>query len=123
MTLAIAMVLATAVLPYICTAAAKFGGPGYDNADPRAFLSGLTGWRARADAAQRNAFEAFPAFAAAVLAAQYAHAPQGRIDLLACTFVAARVLHAITYVAGIAWLRSVAWAVGFTCVVMLFLSA
>lgn len=123
MTFAIGMVLAAAVLPYLCTAAAKFGGPGYDNVDPRAFLSKLTGWRARADAAQRNGFEAFPVFAAAVLAAQYARAPQSRVDLLAGAFVLVRVVYSVVYVAGVAWLRSVLFGLGFLCVVLLFLSA
>ena len=113
-------ILAAALLPYFCTTAAKFGGRGYDNANPRAFLFSLTGWRARADGAQRNGFEAFPPFAAAVLAAQYAHAPQGRVDLLAAAFVALRVLYSILYVAGVAWLRSIVWALGLLCVVLLF---
>ena len=120
MTFAIWMILAAAVLPYLCTAAAKFGGSGYDNAAPRAFLSHLTGWRARADAAQRNAFEAFPPFAAAVLAAQFAHAPQGRVDTLAAAFVGIRVAYSLAYVAGIPWLRTLLFGLGFLMVVLLF---
>lgn len=120
MTFAVWAILAAALLPYLCTTAAKFGGRGYDNANPRAFLSSLTGWRARADGAQRNGFEAFPPFAAAVLAAQYAHAPQGRVDLLAAAFIVLRVLYSILYIAGVAWLRSIVWALGLLCVVLLF---
>ena len=113
-------ILAAAVLPYFCTTAAKFGGRGYDNARPRASLAALTGWRARADGAQRNGFEAFPPFAAAVLVAQYARAPQGQVDLLAAAFVAIRVLYSLVYVAGVGWLRTVLFGLGFACVVLLF---
>ena len=120
MTFAAWTILAAAVLPYLCTSAAKFGGPGYDNGNPRAFLAGLAGWRARADAAQRNGFEAFPIFAAAVLVAQQAHAPQGRVDGLAAAFIALRVAYSRAYVAGFASGRSIVWALGFACVGLLF---
>lgn len=120
MTFALWTILVAAVLPYLCTAAAKFGGRGYDNAAPRAFLAGLSGWRARANHAQLNHFEAFAPYAAAVLVATWVHAPPGRVDGLAATFVAARLAYTGTYLAGWAALRSVAWAVGFACVVLLF---
>ena len=120
MTFAMSMILVAAVLPYLCTAAAKFGGGGYDNANPRASLAKLTGWRARADAAQRNGFEAFAPFAAAVLVAQFAHAPQGRVDTLAAAFIGLRVLYILAYVAGIAWLRTAMFGLGFLMVVLLF---
>lgn len=123
MTVGTAMVLAAAVLPYLCTAGAKFGGRGYDNADPRGFLSRLTGWRARADGAQRNGFEAFAPFAAAVLLAQQAGAPQGRTDALAVAFVVVRVLYVAVYIAGVAWLRTLMFGLGFLCVILLFVSA
>ena len=120
MTFAAWCILMAALLPYLCASAAKFGGPGYDNAEPRAFLATLSGWRARADAAQRNGFEAFPPFAAGVLVAQLAHAPQGRVDLLALGFIAARVLYSLAYIAGIAWVRTLLFGVGILCVVLLF---
>lgn len=120
MTSATWMILVAAVLPYLCAGAAKYGGKGYDNAAPRASLAQLSGWRARADGAQRNGFEAFPPFAAAVLVAQFAHAPQGWVDLLAAAFIVIRVLYSLVYVSGVAWLRSMLWALGLLMVVLLF---
>ena len=120
MTSATWMILVAAVLAYLCAGAAKYGGKGYDNAAPRASLAQLSGWRARADGAQRNGFEAFPPFAAAVLVAQFAHAPQGRVDLLAAAFIVIRVLYSLVYVSGVAWLRSMLWALGLLMVVLLF---
>ena len=123
MSVAIWMVGAAAVLPYVCAGAAKFGGPGYDNAAPRQFLAGLSGWRARADWAQRNHFEAFPPFAAGVLAAIVMHARPGLVDGLAAGFVVARVLYTVAYIADWATVRSVVWAAGVACVVGLFCAA
>lgn len=120
MTFALWTLLATGVLPYLCAGLAKFGGRGYDNASPRSSLDQLTGWRRRADWAQRNHFEAFPLFAAAVLAAHWTHAPQGRVDLLAGCFLAARVAYTVAYIADWPTLRSVVWAAGFVCVILLF---
>jgi uncharacterized MAPEG superfamily protein len=69
-------VLLAALLPYACAYLAKSGGfgkprsqGGYDNQDPRAWLARQTDWRARANAAQANTFEALPFFFAAVLIA------------------------------------------------------
>lgn len=72
MTIAFWCVLIAIFLPYVCTSIAKFGGEGYGgraNADPRAFLGSLEGFRRRANNAQLNAFEVTPAFAAAVIIA------------------------------------------------------
>ena len=77
MTLAFWCVLVTALMPYAFTGMAKFGKPDpdapktprYDNHAPRAYLEQQTGRKLRAHWAQLNAFEAFPAFAAAVIIA------------------------------------------------------
>jgi uncharacterized MAPEG superfamily protein len=113
-------ILAAAVLPYLCAAAAKYGGAGYDNARPRSSLEGLTGWRQRADWAQRNHFEAFAPFAAGVLTAHIAHAPQHLIDLLAGGFLLARVAYTAAYVGDAPTLRSLLFGIGFACVIGLF---
>lgn len=85
---------------------------GYDNADPRGWEAKLGGWRARANAAQNNGFEALPLFIAGVLFAQMAGADQGRIDALALVFIAARIAYTWAYLADKATLRSLIWAVG-----------
>src|SRR3954470_3997598 len=99
MTLALWAILAAAVLPYLCAATAKYGGSGYDNARPRASLETLSGWRQRADWAQRNHFEAFAPFAAGVLTAQLVHAPQPLVDWLAAGFILARLAYTAAYLA------------------------
>ncbi len=120
MTFALWTILAAAILPFLCTGAAKYGGPGYDNANPRPSLEKLRGWRARADWAHRNHLEAFPPFAAAVLTAQFVQAPQSWVDTLAGAFIAIRLAYTACYIANLATLRSVLFALGFACVVGLF---
>ncbi|MEW5316432.1 MAG: hypothetical protein WDW38_007806 [Sanguina aurantia] len=68
-------------------------------------------------------FEAFPAFAAAVLVAQFAHANQHSIDALAIAWVVLRLLYGVVYIADLARLRSVVWFAALACVVGLFISA
>jgi uncharacterized MAPEG superfamily protein len=122
MTLAFWCVLIAGLLPYVATLTAKIGASQYDNANPREWLSSQSGYRRRANAAQQNAFEAFPLFAAAVIVAQLTGAPQGRVDLLAMAFVAARVLHLAFYLADRATLRSLSWLVGFGCAIAIFVA-
>lgn len=118
-------VLAAALLPYVWTVVAKLsGGERFDNNDPRAWLARQKNPRtARANAAQMNAFEAFPAFAAAVILAQLADVDHSRIGLLALIFVLARGFHGIFYVADQANLRTAAWFTGLICVVVLLVQA
>ncbi|KIQ97328.1 putative membrane protein [Lysobacter sp. A03] len=70
-----------------------------------------------------NAFEAFPAFAAAVILAQLAGVEHPRIALLALIFVVARILHGIFYVTDKASLRTGTWFIGLVCVVALLVQA
>lgn len=122
MTIAFWCVLAAAILPLLFTAVAKFseGGKGFTNRKPRLFQQALEGYRARAHWAHLNSLEAFPPFAAGVLVAQFVHAPQGRIDLLAIAFIVLRLVYGVLYIADKALLRSTVWALGFACVVGLF---
>ena len=113
------MVLVAALLPYTTVGIAK-AQKGYDNAKPRVYLSNLEGWRARAEWAHRNHFEAFPAFAAAVFVAQLKPTPQHTIDLLAGLFIVARLIYTALYIAGFASLRSLVWFAGVACVIALF---
>ena len=123
MTTALWCVLIASLLPYAATLTAKIGGTKFDNANPRDWLGDQSGFRRRANAAQHNAFEAFPLFAAAVIIAQMLGAPQARVDLLAMVFVAARVAHLGFYLADLATLRSLAWFVGIGSAVAIFLAA
>ncbi len=93
-TLAHWCVLVAALLPIVCAGIAKWGTfrtprsqGGYDNVDPRAWLARQTDWRARANAAQANSFEALPFFIGAVVIAHQLGAPQGVLDILASDYV------------------------------------
>jgi uncharacterized MAPEG superfamily protein len=116
------MILVAALLPYGTVAIAKASGD-VDNRAPRLSEERLTGRAQRADWAHRNHFEAFAPFAAAVIVAQLAHAPQSRIDALAVAFVIARVGYTWAYLDDRASLRSLLWALGFACVIALFVLA
>ena len=79
--------------------------------DPRGWLARQTGWKARANAAQANSFEALPFFIGAVIIAHQLGAPQTRLDILAVLFITLRILYVIMYVAGLPTIRSALWAV------------
>ena len=128
-TLAYWCVLVAALLPIVCAGIAKagmFGKPrrqgGFDNENPRAWLAKQTDWRARANAAQANSFEALPFFIGAVVIAHQLGASQGRLDILAFMFVVLRVLYIMMYVAGMANIRSIVWVLAMAAnVAILFL--
>jgi uncharacterized MAPEG superfamily protein len=117
LTVAYWTVLVAALLPLVCTAIAKWGtfstprrDGGYDNHDPRAWLARQSGWRARANAAQANSFEALPFYIGAVIIAHQHGAFQMRLDLLAFLYVVLRLLYILFYLADMATPRSAAWA-------------
>lgn len=112
MTVALWCLFVAAILPIVCTGIAKWGFPRFDNHRPRDWLAKQDGWRARANAAQANSWEALAVFAAGVLTAHVADAPQGRVDTLALAFIACRVAYIGFYVTDLATLRSLVWLVG-----------
>ncbi len=119
MTIAFWCILAAALLPYVSIGIAKYQR-GYNNRSPREWEARLEGWRKRATHAHQNHFEAFAPFAAAVIVAHLARAPQGTIDLLAIAFVAVRVAYTAAYLADKPALRSLIWLAGLACVIGLF---
>ena len=124
MSIAYWCVLIAASLPYVWVSIAKANGTRYDNRDPRGWLTRQENPRShRANAAQLNAFEAFPAFAASVLMAQFAQVDGQRIIWLAMAFVMFRILHGIFYIADKHGLRSIVWFGGMASVITLMLSA
>ena len=88
-------------------------GRGYDNRNPRAQQSRLTGFGARALAAHQNMIEAFPVFAAGLLLALVAGVQGQWVGILCIAFVAARIAYSIFYWIDIHALRSLSWGVGF----------
>lgn len=113
-------VLVAALLPLACAWLAKsgaFGKPrregGFDNHDPRAWLARQTDWRARANAAQANSFEALPFFIGAVVIAHSLGAGQTLLDLLAMLWVFLRLFYIMMYVADMPKARSAVWSGAF----------
>ena len=122
-------VLAAALLPLACAYLAKyqsFGKPrsqgGYDNNAPREWMARQEGWKARANAAQANTFEALPFFFAAVIIAHQLGAPQARVDILALLFITLRIIYVAMYVAGLPKTRSAIWGAAFLVNIAILLS-
>jgi len=113
-------IVVAAFLPYLWYGIAKAFAGRVDNRDPRRDMAQVADDRARrANSAQYNAFEAFAPFAAAVLMAQFAGVDATRVSQLAIAFIVLRVLHGVFYVANVHALRSLAWALGYVCVIWL----
>lgn len=115
-TLAYWCVLIAAFLPMLCSILAKSpdrSAPDkkgkFDNRDPRGWLARQTDWRARANAAQANSFEALPFFIGAVIIAHQLGAQQARVDILAMVWIVLRLMYIMFYVGGLATLRSLIW--------------
>ena len=128
-TVAYLCVLIVALLPIVCAGIAKWGSlgkprreGGFDNAHPRAWLAKQTDWRARANAAQSNSFEAMPFFIGAVVIAHQLGARQGLLDLLAVAFVLLRVAFVALYVGNKPNLRSLVWGLGLAVNVWIMLA-
>jgi len=86
---------------------------GYDNHNPRAQQASLSGYNARALAAHQNTIEAFPLFAAALLAALWAGVDSVWVHALSLAFLIARVVYIKLYLADQATPRSLVWSIGF----------
>ena len=115
-TIAYWCVFVASFLPIVCAGISKWGlmgksprDGGYDNNNPRAWLSKQDGWRARANAAQANTFEALPLFFAAVIIAHQLQASQTWVDIFALLFVVLRIAYIMMYVADLASVRSIIW--------------
>ena len=81
----------------------------------------LAPWAERAKKAHYNAVENLVVFAAAVLALN-AVGVSNDTTILACTvYFWARLVHYVVYTAGIPWLRTLSYAVGWVCNVLLIL--
>lgn len=116
-------ILIAGLLPIVCAGIAKWGFKGYDNREPRAWLARQTGFRARANAAQANGFEAFPLFAAGAILALWTEAPLMWTQLACLGFVVFRGLYIASYVADRAPLRTTCWTAGHACIVFLYVLA
>jgi len=86
---------------------------GYDNRHPRAQQARLEGFGARALASHQNMLEAFPVFAAGLLAALWAGADTTVVATLAVIFCIARVAYTVFYLIDLHAMRSITWSAGF----------
>ena len=120
---AVLTVLIAGLLPIICAGIAKWGEKSYDNRHPRHWVSGLQGYRARADAAQQNSFEAFPFFAAGVALAYLCDVEIEAIEQCGWFFVAMRGAYIYLYVTDQATWRSIVWSLGYAAVIRLYVLA
>jgi len=119
MPIALWCVLAAAILPLLSVLPAKLNKE-FDNARPRDPNYWREGFRARAQGAQANGFEAFPFFAAAVFVALNQGGSPDLINRLAVLFVLLRLIYIGCYWADRATPRSLAWMAGFVTTVALF---
>lgn len=83
-------------------------------------VGALDGFAGRAQRAHRNSLENLPLFIALVLVAHIAGKADATTLLGAQLFLWARVAHWLIYLAGIPWLRTLAWIVSVIGMVMIF---
>jgi uncharacterized MAPEG superfamily protein len=87
------------------------------NRDPAPIF---TGWAGRAQRAHRNMLESLPLFAALVLIAVFAGKANAMTLIGAQLFFWARLAYWLIYLAGIPWLRTLAWIVSFAGLILIF---
>jgi uncharacterized MAPEG superfamily protein len=80
------------------------------------FPNRIAGLAKRAWDAQLNSFESLPGFAAAVIIAHLARAPQSQIDTLAAVWVLFRLAYVVSYLTDKSTLRSSALFASLACV-------
>jgi len=83
-------------------------------------LPEMPGWAGRAARAHRNMLESLVLFAVLAIVAKLAGVSNSTTILGAQLFFWGRVAHAIIYIAGIAWLRTAAWAVSIAGLALIF---
>ena len=112
--------LVAGLMPVVCAGIAKSGFKGFDNSDPRAWLAQQTGFRARANAAQANCFEAFPFFAVGVILALLTGVDPQLVDTLSLFFLAMRVAYVFFYITDKAKWRTMVWSAAYLTVVAFY---
>lgn len=109
------------LIPWGCAAFAKFSRKGYDNRSPRDFLATTEGAGKRANFAQQNFFETYPAFAVGVIAAHQLDASHQLITLFATIYTISRILYAVSYITDKHILRSINWFISIVSIFSLFI--
>jgi uncharacterized MAPEG superfamily protein len=81
----------------------------------------ITGWAGRATRAHRNMLENLVLFAALVLVVSVGGRSNAMTVLGAQVFLWGRLAHAVIYLTGLPWLRTLAWAASMVGLVLMFL--
>ena len=105
-------------IPYILSRVMTWGlvdAVGYPENPPA-----LPGWAQRAIRVHANMVENLAPFAALVLVAQVIGATSETTALGAALFFWARIVHAIVFILGIPWLRTLAFVVAWVGIVIIF---
>lgn len=117
----LAMMVACLLPIFLAWIAKALGGYKMSNNNhPRDFLAHLTGAAARANAAQQNSYETLPVFLASVVIGLLFFVPMTAIAQLAWLYVVLRIIYAIAYIGNWATFRSIIWALGMACPMLLF---
>ncbi|WP_448514287.1 MAPEG family protein [Parathermosynechococcus lividus] len=122
--LAASLVAATVLIyfPYIFVVMGRVQA-GFDVAAPRALFDKLPPFAQRAVWAHENSFETFMPFAAAVLLTLLTHVETQTVAIASVSFVVARFLYSIFYIANIPIGRSLMFGVGTAATLTLFLQS
>jgi len=87
----------------------------YDNNYPRDQQARLTGFGARALAAHQNSFESLIVFSVALAVVLATNNTSITVQILAVTYLVARVAYCIMYYINLDKLRSLMWLIGLLC--------
>ena len=117
MTIAFWCVLIGAILPYVPFGLIK----GLNPRLPRMGVSDLQGLSARAHGAHLNAFESFPAFAAAVIVSHLVQGGSTFANVAALLYIVARIGHMAFYLMDKQPLRSACFGIGGLLILAIFI--
>ena len=101
-------------LPFVLVAYARLS-VGYDISAPRTMFDKLPSYAQRAYWAHQNSFEAFMIFTAAALMAYVTGINSSVATGAALTFVVARLLYSVFYIANVPVARSLMFVIGTLC--------
>ena len=114
-----AMLTAALWIPYVVCQVQTNGflaAPNYVDPTPRPVPT----WGKRADRTQMNAVETFAPFAALIVVAHLAGKADAMTAFWAMSFFWLRVIHAVVYLLGIPFVRTLVFTLGFVCVAGIF---
>jgi uncharacterized MAPEG superfamily protein len=105
-------------VPYIL---ARLGASGFmETLSYRADKDPLPSWAERAKRAHYNAVENLAPFAALVLIAHVTNQASGATAAAATVYFWARVVHYFGYLSGVPFVRTLSFAVGWACIMVIF---